>query len=567
MRSENMDFFKNMNVSSKLFVGFSIMILFIGAIGLNGYVSVKAIEHNLDDIFLIRLPSIEYLIEADRDMQQLLVAERSMIFVNTKSSLFKKFVQDYESNLKQADERWEKYKVLAETDEARSIISKFENAREEWMQVSKKVVAGRVSDTRQGRRIALDLTIGDAMEKFEIMRGYLDTLSELNIENTRINYEKAVLTYKHTIVVIFSISALGLCSGIFLMIIIGRGVTKPLRQVVSGMVDIAQGKGDLTKRLNIDSEDEVGVLSKAFNEFIEKLQRIMQEISQNIGILSGSSKELLSISEQMSSGSGEVSEKSNTVAAAAEEMTNNMNSISAAMEESSANTNTVASAAEQMNSTVTAIAQNAEKGRNIADQAVSEVLESTRKMDELGIAAQAIGQVVETITDISEQVNLLSLNATIEAARAGDAGKGFAVVANEIKDLANQTSAASMDIKGKIENIQESSKGTLAGMNEVSKVINQVNDIVATIATAVEEQSSATNEIANSINQTSSGIQDVNENVSQSSIVAEEITNDITQVSQSANEISDRSSEVKTSAENLLSIANQLNEMVGRFKV
>ncbi|MBU4132489.1 MAG: Cache 3/Cache 2 fusion domain-containing protein [Proteobacteria bacterium] len=362
--------------------------------------------------------------------------------------------------------------------------------------------------------------------------------------------------------------------GVIVLVIVGvlifmvsLQIIKPINDAVAGLKDISEGQGDLTKRLTVTSQDEVGVLSKAFNLFIDKLQTMIKDITQGVGTLSSSSTELTSIAEGMSSSARHTSEKANTVAAAAEEMTANMNSVSAAMEQSSTNVNTVASAAEEMSSTINEIARNAEKARDISMNAVAKVNESTTKMNELGAAAQAIGQVVETITDISEQVNLLSLNATIEAARAGDAGKGFAVVANEIKDLAKQTSEASMDIKAKIGNIQDSSTSTLAGMGEVSKVISEVSDIVATIATAVEEQSSATREIAENISQASTGIEEVNQNVSQSSMVAVEITRDISDVNQSSTEMADRSGEVKLSAEDLSKLAAQLDQMVGRFKI
>lgn len=362
--------------------------------------------------------------------------------------------------------------------------------------------------------------------------------------------------------------------GLIVLVIVGLLIfvfslqmIKPINDAVAGLKDISEGDGDLTKRLTVSSGDEVGILSTAFNTFIEKLHTMITDITQGVDTLSSSSTELSSIAEQMSVSSEQTSEKSNTVAAAAEEMTANMNSVSAAMEQSSTNVNTVASAAEEMSSTINEIARNAEKARGISINAVEKVNESTGKMNELGDAAQAIGQVVETITDISEQVNLLSLNATIEAARAGEAGKGFAVVANEIKDLAKQTSEASMDIKAKIDNIQESSNGTLAGMKEVSAVITEVNDIVSTIATAVEEQSSATREISENISQASQGIEEVNQNVSQSSIVADEITKDISDVNQSSSEMADRSGQVSLSAEDLSKLAAKLDEMVGRFKV
>ena len=352
-----------------------------------------------------------------------------------------------------------------------------------------------------------------------------------------------------------------------LIFFFASAIIKPVNEAVAGLKEISEGEGDLTKRLRVRGRDEIGVLSGAFNTFIEKLHAMISDITQGVDTLSSSSTELAAISDRMSESAGQTSDKSNAVAAAAEEMTTNMNSVSAAMEQSSANVNTVAGAAEEMNATISEIAKSAENARAISASAVDKVEVSTGKMNELGAAAQAIGQVVETITDISEQVNLLSVNATIEAARAGEAGKGFAVVANEIKDLANQTSDASMDIKARIKNIQDSSTVTLEGMGEVSGVITEVNDIVATIAAAVEEQSSATREIAENINQASSGIEEVNQNVSESSVVASDITRDISDVNLSSTDMADRSAEVQSSAGELSGLADRLDRMVNRFKI
>lgn len=363
------------------------------------------------------------------------------------------------------------------------------------------------------------------------------------------------------------VAIIGIAGIVGIALLITRAIVKPVKGVVSSLTDLAQGEGDLTLRLPVTGKDEVGQLAEKFNQFMEKLQTMIKDIAGGVETLSSSSTELSAISQQMADGSKQVSDKSNGVASASEEMSTNMNSVSAAMEQSSTNTSMVASAAEQMTSTINEIAQNAEKARSISDQAVAKVGESTDQMNALGQAANAIGKVVETITDISEQVNLLALNATIEAARAGEAGKGFAVVANEIKELAKQTSDATMDIKDKISNIQHSSGGTLESINQISQVITQVNDIVATIASSVEEQSSATKEIAQNISQASTGIQEVNENVNQSSTVARDITQSINEVNQSASEMSSSSEQVKLSASELSALAEQLNQMVDRFKV
>jgi methyl-accepting chemotaxis protein len=354
---------------------------------------------------------------------------------------------------------------------------------------------------------------------------------------------------------------------IALCLFIAFGIVRALKAMIVSFQDIAEGEGDLTKRIEIKSKDEIAELAGWFNTFLGKLQKIVKQIAANATQVDRSSTDLAEIANMMSSSAGDTSSRADNVSAAAEEMSANLNNVAAAMEESSTNTTMVATAAEEMTATINEIAQNAEKARAISDQAVIKAGETSTQMDGLGQAAQGIGKVVETITEISEQVNLLALNATIEAARAGEAGKGFAVVANEIKELAKQTSDATLEIKAKIDNIQGSTEGTVKGINTISEVINNVNDIVGTIATAVEEQSAATQEIATNIAQASQGIQEVNENVNQSSTVSAEITQDVAVVNQSSSEMANSSDQVKVSAEDLKRMSEELNTIVGSFKV
>ncbi len=349
--------------------------------------------------------------------------------------------------------------------------------------------------------------------------------------------------------------------------LLSNSVTRPISRVVAGLKDVAEGEGDLTSRLEVKSRDEVGELAYWFNTFMEKLQGMIKNIAGNADTLSKSSSELSNLSEQVSEGSEQMSSKANSVASSGEEMSSNMGSVAAAMEEASTNISVVASSAEEMTATINEIAQNSEKARNITGEAVSRAQDASGKVDELGTAAQEVGKVTETITEISEQTNLLALNATIEAARAGEAGKGFAVVANEIKELARQTAEATHEIKEQIGGIQNSTAGTVKEIEEILKVINDVNEIVSTIATAVEEQSVTTKEIAGNVAQASQGIQEVNENVAQSSAVSTEIAKDIAEVNQTTSEISNSSSQMRLNAKELSKLANELKEMVSRFKI
>jgi len=348
---------------------------------------------------------------------------------------------------------------------------------------------------------------------------------------------------------------------------VANTIVKPIKNAVASLKDIAQGEGDLTMRLNASTKDEVGELGFWFNTFIEKLQGIVKQISENSNSVNAASHQLSVIAKDLSSGAEDTSQRAANVATASEEMSANLNNVAAAMEQSATNTNMVASASEEMTSTIKEIADNAERARNISSQAVHQAKNASEKMGELGLAAEKIGMVTETITEISEQTNLLALNATIEAARAGEAGKGFAVVANEIKDLARQTAQATLNIKNQINDVQRTTQVTVVEINQISEVISGVNEIVTTIATAVEEQTAATREIADNIAQASQGIQEVNENVSQSSAVAGQITEDISKVNVAANGISESSKKVQANSEGLQRMAVELNTIVGNFKV
>ncbi len=345
------------------------------------------------------------------------------------------------------------------------------------------------------------------------------------------------------------------------------GVVRPIRGTVDMLKDIAEGEGDLTKRLDIKANDEVGEMATWFNLFMDKLQELIRQIVDDAGSLNTASASLSGIARQMKEGAESMAERSRSVATSTEEMDVTMSGVASACEQAATNVNMVSASTENLTLTVREIAKKTEESRTISESAVLKAGEVSEKLGNLGQSASEISKVTEVISDISDQINLLALNATIEAARAGEAGKGFAVVASEVKDLAKQTAEATQLVQQQIENIQTSTDETVSEVGQILDIFKNVSENVASIAEDVEGQAGMTQEIADNISQTSAGIQEVNHNVSQGSVVIGSITSEITGVNQSVQEASASIGKINERAVELSDLSNKLQDLVGRFKV
>jgi len=300
-----------------------------------------------------------------------------------------------------------------------------------------------------------------------------------------------------------------------------RQVLKPVNAMVLLLKDVAEGEGDLTKRLDESSKDEIAEASGWFNQFIEKIQTIIGQVATNSTQLASAATQLHATSEQIATGAEEVACQTSTVATASEEMAATSADIAQTCHHAADSAKLASSAAESgaavVQSTVNGMAKIA-----------SRVQETAKTVETLGSRSDQIGAIIGTIEDIADQTNLLALNAAIEAARAGEQGRGFAVVADEVRALAERTTKATKEIGDMIKSIQQETKAAVRemeegvhevelGMQEAEKSgnalaeildqITSVNNQVAQIATAAEEQTATTNEITNNIQQVTEVVQ------------------------------------------------------------
>lgn len=400
------------------------------------------------------------------------------------------------------------------------------------------------------------------LDQAEKVMANLVNASQKGLINDRDNAEKK---FKQARVLLIGIAVAGIFLGTVLASMIIRQILLVLTKSFSFAQTLAQG--DFTSRLDVDRADELGDLADSLNQVAKSVGDLIKSLFRGITHLTDAASELTGLSDTMSEGAKNASDKSSHVAKATTKMNDAMTSVAKGMEETSENMNAVAAAAEEMTTTIDEVAKNTATSRKTTDQAVTQTQTARKKVDLLKTAADAIGKVTETITEISEQTNLLALNATIEAARAGAAGKGFAVVASEIKDLATQTARATEEIKSEIRMIQTETGQTVDIISNVADIVFNINELSATIAAAIEEQSATTREISTNINRASGAGQDISTHIGQTSDVADGVAKDVSEINDMSDGLFDNSTKVNQNARELAKIANSLKEMAAKFKI
>ncbi|MFY0729329.1 methyl-accepting chemotaxis protein [Pseudomonas sp. NFX15] len=341
--------------------------------------------------------------------------------------------------------------------------------------------------------------------------------------------------------------------GLLVIWLVGHGIARPLKQMVAMLDDIAQGEGDLTRRLTSDRADELGSIAKGFNTFLAKLQVMITQVVTSVQSVSDSSEHTADIAIRTNTGVHKQMAEIDQVATAVQEMT-------ATAQDVARNATQAAQAASHADQAASQGMQIVRDTSNSIGALAVEIGRAVGVVQTLAKDSENINAILTAIRGIAEQTNLLALNAAIEAARAGEQGRGFAVVADEVRNLAQKTQKATEEIQSMIQQLQQGTRDVVRVMEDSQNRTDESVQHAAKAAEALE-----------TITQAVSVINDMNTQIAsaaeEQSAVADDINRNVINIGQVANEVAGGADESSAASADLTKLAEQQRRLINQFRV
>ncbi len=495
---------KNISIKWKIIGNSIILLAFLLVMGFYSFTSMNQIGVEVKSIAEIDIPTTEKLSAiAVHQLEQAIEFERSLRFgelLGKEKTAVKHFSEIVAAFDKGTNKIENEIRAGVGVIEKAMGNSESNDETQEFKHVLlalKKIETGHKKYVDNAHKVFILLTQGKLHEAEGLAKAVEKAEDALDRELEKLTVEigkfteaagkRAENTEYAAIMVNGSITIIAVILGLLISLLVTRNIANALSQATAVMKDIAEGEGDLTRRLDDSGRDEIAQLSSAFNQFAGKIEAIVSRVKQASGSISNGTTEI-------ATGNLDLSQRTEEQASSLEETASSMEEMTSSVKQSADN-------AKQANQLAVSASVQAEKGGEVVGNAVV-------AMGEINTASKKIADIISVIDEIAFQTNLLALNAAVEAARAGEQGRGFAVVAGEVRSLAGRSAEAAKEIKGlisdSVEKVTQGSKLVSESgetLGEIVSSVKKVTDIVSEISAASQEQAAGIEQVNKAVMQ------------------------------------------------------------------
>ncbi|WP_166254971.1 methyl-accepting chemotaxis protein [Marinobacter salicampi] len=545
-----MNFLRKLGLRTKIALPFIVAIVSVLIVGSLSVTTSRNLVADSDYLAENLLPAVSEVLNADRDLYQALVAQMAYINFAEGGQVAEQHQADFHENADQALERMANARLRLGIEQGDSLVQGFQRSFDDWRSSAVNSMALARNGDARGARALLS---GESDSRFGELRDYYDKVGAFADEQAQELAKQASAEGQQSAALTVTITLAAVLIGAILFFMSSKLVAMAINQIRRRLDEIAEGEGDLTQRIPVEVNDDLGRLSESFNKVLANLQTMIRTIQQLSEQLADGAHQLDREAADNRDGVAKQTDAIAMVAAA-------INEMQSAIEEVAGNASTAADATQQAR-------QNGEKGAVIVRKSSGQVHQLAAQISKgvdviraLSKDSDNISSVLDVIRDIADQTNLLALNAAIEAARAGEQGRGFSVVADEVRTLAKRTQKSTEDIQVMVTALQGGVADVVSVMEVGSKQAQETEKLAADAEVELNAILGAMNDLA-----------DVNASVAsateEQTQVVDEINRSVIQINDLATEGASRSATIDEIGKSLAHSAEQLNSQAARFKV